>query len=160
MSRRFQAKDHFEFRRIDGAEDSQARVGSTHADPFFAAITDFRKEIFDERLGNAKTPPGDSNLNPVGRLNTDEGGQIFQQQTAAQGYFDGGVGVTGQQRFVKEILEEFSQSPIFPGNVREGRGKHDENRRFFTDPVAAEFCDRLFDHRAQVYLFHNGLLLF
>src|SRR5206468_11225735 len=106
---RFQAKDRLEFRLIDGSEDSQARVGSTHADPFFAAITDFRKEIFDERLGNAKTPPGDSNLNPVVRLNTDEGGQIFQQQTAAQGYIDGAVTMTGQHRFVKEILEESSQ---------------------------------------------------
>jgi len=38
-------------RRADRAEDSQARARALHADAFFAAITDFVKEILDEPFG-------------------------------------------------------------------------------------------------------------
>ena len=45
VPRRFQAKDHFEIRRVDGAEYTQARIGPVHANPFFAAITYFVEVI-------------------------------------------------------------------------------------------------------------------
>src|SRR4030095_5964035 len=104
VSARFQAKNHFELRRVDGAENSQARFRAVHTDPFFAAVADFVEEILDKLFGDSQTPAGNAQLNPIRWLYADERREVLEQRAARPGNLEGGVGVAGEQRLVQEKL--------------------------------------------------------
>jgi hypothetical protein len=78
LTGRFPANDHLWLRRADRAEDSQACARALQADPFFAAITDFVKEILDESFGYFETASGNPQLDPIRRLNSDERREVFE----------------------------------------------------------------------------------
>ncbi len=90
---RLDAKDHFEIGSVDRAENAQASFAAGNTDPLLAAVTDCRKQILDQGLGEAQAAPRDSDLNPVGWLDADKGRQVLEQRAAPQRNLDGRVRV-------------------------------------------------------------------